>query len=220
MNLLSYLLATETWHIRLLNRPVSTYELNGSTTASRSRPVMGMSEAWICCSSNKGRSQRSSRFRQLITSYWRRSTLTSDGLLTAQSSMPNTLTIEKLVAKHFTVSRQDNQLSSCLSVQHTHARMHAHTHAHTHTHTHTFNDPLSGTIWVSRYEKGKTNLDFTEARDSEWQWHQLGHMQICISLQTDNHASTPTLSFLHAGCLMPNQHQSNEGKVVYQSSNI
>jgi len=30
---------------------------------------------------------------------------------------------------------------------------------------------------VSRYQKGKTNLDFTEARDSEWQWHQLGHMQ-------------------------------------------
>jgi len=22
---------------------------------------------------------------------------------------------------------------------------------------------------------GKTNLDFTEARDGEWQWHQLGH---------------------------------------------
>jgi len=30
---------------------------------------------------------------------------------------------------------------------------------------------------VGRYQKGKTNLDFTEARDSEWQWHQLGHMQ-------------------------------------------
>jgi len=29
---------------------------------------------------------------------------------------------------------------------------------------------------VSWYQKGKTNLDFTEARDSEWQWHQLGHM--------------------------------------------
>ena len=43
-----------------------------------------------------------------------------------------------------------------------------------HTHTHTFNGPLSGTTWVSRYQKGKTNLDFTEARDSEWQWHQLG----------------------------------------------
>jgi len=26
---------------------------------------------------------------------------------------------------------------------------------------------------VSRYQKGKTNLDFTEARDSEWQWKAL-----------------------------------------------
>jgi len=40
----------------------------------------------------------------------------------------------------------------------------------------------------------------TEARDSEWQWHQLGHMQVCTSLQTDNHASTPPLTFLQAGC--------------------
>jgi len=40
---------------------------------------------------------------------------------------------------------------------------------------------------VSRYQKGKTNLDFIEARDSEWQWHQLGHMQVCTLLQTDNH---------------------------------
>jgi len=68
------------------------------------------------------------------------------------------------------------------------------------THTHPFNGPLSGTTWVSRYQKGKTNLEFTEGRDSEWQWHQLGHMQICTSLQTDNHASTPPLSFLRAGC--------------------
>jgi len=36
---------------------------------------------------------------------------------------------------------------------------------------------------VSRYQKGKTNLDFTEARDSEWKRHPLGHMQVCISLQ-------------------------------------
>jgi len=48
---------------------------------------------------------------------------------------------------------------------------------------------------MSQYQKGKTNLDFTEARDSEWQWHQLGHMKVCTSLQTDNHASTPSLSF-------------------------
>jgi len=59
---------------------------------------------------------------------------------------------------------------------------------------------LSKTAWVSRYQIGKTNLDFTEARDSEWQWHQLGHMQVCTSLQTDNHAITPPLSFLQAGC--------------------
>jgi len=49
-------------------------------------------------------------------------------------------------------------------------------------HTHPFNGPFSGTTRVSRYQKGKTNLEFTEARDSEWQWHQLGHMQVCISL--------------------------------------
>jgi len=36
-------------------------------------------------------------------------------------------------------------------------------------HTHPFNGPFSGTTQVSRYQKGKTNLDFTEARDSEWQ---------------------------------------------------
>ena len=70
----------------------------------------------------------------------------------------------------------------------------------TYTHTHPFNGPFSGTTQVSRYEKGKTNLDFTEARDSEWQWHQLDHMQVCTLLQTDNHASIPPLSFLQAGC--------------------
>jgi len=42
-----------------------------------------------------------------------------------------------------------------------------------HTHTHQFNDPFSRTTQVSRYQKGKTNLDFTEARESEWQWHQV-----------------------------------------------
>jgi len=48
---------------------------------------------------------------------------------------------------------------------------------------------------VSQYQKAKSNPDFTEARDSEWQWHQLFYMQICTSLQTDNHAITPPLSF-------------------------
>ena len=69
---------------------------------------------------------------------------------------------------------------------------------------------------MSRYQKGQTNLDFTEARDSEWQWHQLGHMQVCTSLQTDNHASTPRAAQFFTGrmpFLLPNQQrQSTEGK--------
>jgi len=67
----------------------------------------------------------------------------------------------------------------------THSRLGFYTHTDiTHTHTHPFNGPLSGTTRVSQYRKGKTNLDFTEARNSEWQWNLLGHMQVCISLQT------------------------------------
>jgi len=46
-----------------------------------------------------------------------------------------------------------------------------------------------------------TSDDSYEARDSEWQWNQLGHMQICTSPQTDNHTSIPPLSFLQDGCV-------------------
>ena len=81
-----------------------------------------------------------------------------------------------------------------------------------HTHTHPFNGPMSRTTRVGQYQKGKTNLDFTGARDSEWQWHQLGHMQVCTSLQTDNHANTPSLSFLQAGC--PSCHPTNSVKAL------
>jgi len=45
----------------------------------------------------------------------------------------------------------------------------------------------------------------------KWQWHQLGRMQVCTLLQTDNHTSTPPLSFFTEWMpfLMPNQqHQS------------
>jgi len=66
--------------------------------------------------------------------------------------------------------------------------------------THPFNSPFSGTTRAGRYQKGKINLDFTEARDSKWQWRQPGRMQICTLIQTDNHASTSPLSFLQAGC--------------------
>jgi len=69
---------------------------------------------------------------------------------------------------------------------------------------------------VSRYQKGKTNLDFIEARDSEWQWHQLGHMQVCTSPQTDNHSKTSPLSFLQAGC--PSCRPTNSVKALKELS--
>ena len=78
----------------------------------------------------------------------------------------------------------DHMQTICTSLQ-------TDSHTNTNTRLHPFNGPLSGTTQVSRYQKGKTNLDFTEARDSEWQWHQLGLMPVCTLLQTDNHASTP-----------------------------
>ena len=80
----------------------------------------------------------------------------------------------------------------------------------THTHTHAFNGPLSGTTQVSRYQKGKTNLDFTEARDSEWQWHQLA---ICKSAPRCSQHSTTQFFTGRMPFLPPNQQrQSSEGK--------
>jgi len=76
---------------------------------------------------------------------------------------------------------------------------------------------------VSRYQKGKANLDFTEARDSEWQWHQLGHMQVCTLLQTDNTPAHTTQFFYTPDAFLPHnqQRQSTEGQteVVQQILN-
>jgi len=56
----------------------------------------------------------------------------------------------------------------------------------TNTHTHPFNGPFSGTTQVSRYQKlGKTNLDFTEARDSDISW------AICKSAPRSRQTTTP-----------------------------
>jgi len=82
------------------------------------------------------------------------------------------------------------------------------------TQTHTpFYRPFFRGYPGSRYQKGKTNLDFTEARDREWQWHQVVHMQVCTLLQTDNHANTPPLCFYRPVPFLPpnQQHQSTEG---------
>jgi len=70
---------------------------------------------------------------------------------------------------------------------------------------HKFTGLISRTAWVSRYQKGKTSLDLTEARDDGvlgMQWHQLDHMQmICTSLQTDNHTNTSSLNFYRPDAL-------------------
>ena len=72
----------------------------------------------------------------------------------------------------------------------------------TNIHTHPFNGPLIVRDYPCELvSEGKTNQDFTEARDSEWQWHQLGHMQVCSLLQTKNHASTQPLSFYRPDAL-------------------
>ena len=69
---------------------------------------------------------------------------------------------------------------------------------------------------MSQYQKGKTNQDFTEARDSEWQWHHLGHMLVCTSLQTDNHASTPPLELdLVYQIIKEYSHLTESGKNSY-----
>ena len=54
------------------------------------------------------------------------------------------------------------------------------------THTHPFNGPLSRTTRVSRYQKGKTNLDFTEARDSEYLDQGTKTLSSCYIMQQDN----------------------------------
>ena len=93
----------------------------------------------------------------------------------------------------------------------THTRARGRAHTHTRLTAHCPGLPgLAGTrkvkpIWISLKQ------------ESEWQWHQLGHMQVCTLLQTDNHTSTPLLSFFtgRTPFLPPNQQrQSSEGKTV------
>jgi len=90
---------------------------------------------------------------------------------------------------------------------------------HTRTHTHPFNGPFSGTTRLGRYQKGQTSLDFNEARDSEWQWHQ---MAIYKSAPRSRQITTPAPhhSVFYIGrmpFLPPNQQrQSSEGTNVEQ----
>jgi len=72
----------------------------------------------------------------------------------------------------------------------------------THSHLSTTNilqslDFVQEARWASTRKVNQSGL--TGTRDSEWQWHQLGHMQVCTSPQTTMPASHHSV-FLQAGC--------------------
>jgi len=68
--------------------------------------------------------------------------------------------------------------------------------------THTFNGLFSRTTWVSQHQKGKPFWILLKQEMMGWQWHQLDHMQIIYTtLQTDNHASMPSLNFYRPDAL-------------------
>ena len=73
-----------------------------------------------------------------------------------------------------------------------------------HTHTHTRLTALCPGLpgWAST-KKAKPIWILLKQKDSEWQWHQLGHMQVCTSLQTDNHASSPHHSVFYRPDALP-----------------
>jgi len=84
---------------------------------------------------------------------------------------------------------------------------------YTHTHTHSFNGPFSRTTRVGRYQKGKTNLDFTKSRDSEWQWHQLAYSSLHLAPDRQPRQHLTTQFFTGRMPFLPpnQQHQSTEG---------
>jgi len=77
----------------------------------------------------------------------------------------------------------------------------SHRHTHTHTHTHTrLTAHCPGLPGSAGTREVKPIWILQKQRDCEWQWHQLGYVQVCTSLQADNHANIPQLRFLQAGC--------------------
>ena len=59
---------------------------------------------------------------------------------------------------------------------------------------HPFNGPFLGLPrWAETRKVNQSGCYW-----SKREWHQLGHMLVCASLQTDNHASTPPLNSVKA----------------------
>jgi len=84
---------------------------------------------------------------------------------------------------------------------------------------------LFSSTWMSRHQKGKTRkvnvlTAFIRARDSGWQWHQLGHMQICTLPQTITTLASQRSVFYRPDVLpvTSQQHQSTEGRSTEEIS--
>jgi len=94
--------------------------------------------------------------------------------------------------------------------------------AHTHTHTHltAFFPGLPGWAGTRKVKPIWILLKQETVSGSGISW---AIMQVCTSLQTDNHASTSPLSFFTGRMpfLPPNQeHQSTEGNTLHQHNNL
>ena len=75
------------------------------------------------------------------------------------------------------------------------------------THTQTVLRPSwTGTTWVSWHQKGKNQEGKTNPNllEQEWQWHKLGHMQICTLIQTQLHQH-PNTQFYRPYALLATQ---------------
>ena len=81
-----------------------------------------------------------------------------------------------------------------------------------HTHTHLTSLFLGLPRWAGTRKVKPMWILQKQETDSEWQWHQLAHMQVCTLLQTDNHTSTPPHCLLRAGC--PSCHPTNRVKAL------
>jgi len=103
------------------------------------------------------------------------------------------LWLSKLPALKTTTTQQ-------VTKTHTQARAHARMYARTHTHTHThLTAPFPGLPgWVGTRKVKPSG--FYWSKRQRVAVASAGSYASCISLQTDNHVSTPLLSFLQTGC--------------------
>jgi len=86
---------------------------------------------------------------------------------------------------------------------------------------HSFCGLFSRSTRVSQHQEDKPLWTLLEQEMMGWQWHQLDHMQIsCTSLQTDNHASTSTLSFYRPDALPAAQPTASRHWSFWDTDNV